>query len=224
MRGSSRATPLVKLSFSHAGARREPCRTLSSEELAALRAKHAFGRRLPARARAGHRRARNRRRSPSTARLLPASGLANDGPSSVYERFVVPAGRSRDFGSACAIRRASMASTTSTPPPSGSPPVRASSSIFGRSWAASGFCRPRISPIRALCPHQSGGGRGDGGRFASVAPNRRGIRGGPCRRLRRGGRANAAGKFGGGSTPHRRGRQACVGACHRCSAASCVEK
>ena len=82
---------VVKLSFSHAGARREPCRTLSSEELAALAPNMRSGVDCP------------RERVPVTVELeidgepvydavLPASGLANDGPSSVYERFVVPAG------------------------------------------------------------------------------------------------------------------------------------
>ena len=82
---------VVKLSFSHAGVRREPCRTLSSDELAALAPNMRSGVDCP------------RARVPVTVELeidgervyraaLPASGLANDGPSSVYERFVVPAG------------------------------------------------------------------------------------------------------------------------------------
>ena len=82
---------VVKLSFSHAGAHREPCRTLSPEELAALAPNMRSGVDCP------------RARVPVTVELeidgervydaaLPASGLAHDGPSSVYERFAVPAG------------------------------------------------------------------------------------------------------------------------------------
>ena len=82
---------VVKLSFSHAGALREPCRTLSPEELAALAPNMRTGVDCP------------RERVPVTVELeidgervyhaaLSASGLANDGPSSVYERFVVSAG------------------------------------------------------------------------------------------------------------------------------------
>ena len=83
-----------KLSFSHAGERREPCRTLSAEELAALAPNMRSGVDCV------------RARVPVTVELeidgervyraaLTPSGLANDGPSSVYERFEVPAGRHR---------------------------------------------------------------------------------------------------------------------------------
>ena len=83
---------LIKLSFNHAGARREPCRTLSAEELAALAPNMRASLDCP------------RERVPVTVELeldgetvyravLPPSGLARDGPSSVYERFTVPAGR-----------------------------------------------------------------------------------------------------------------------------------
>lgn len=85
---------VVKLSFSHAGERREPCRTLSPEELAALAANMRSGVDCP------------RERVPVVVELeidgalvyraaLPPSGLAGDGPSSVYERFDVPAGPHR---------------------------------------------------------------------------------------------------------------------------------
>ena len=85
---------VVKLSFSHAGERREPCRTLSPEELAALAANMRSGVDCP------------RARVPVVVELeidgervyhtsLVPSGLASDGPSSVYERFEVPAGRHR---------------------------------------------------------------------------------------------------------------------------------
>ena len=85
---------VVKLSFSHAGARREPCRTLSPEELAALAANMRSGVDCP------------RERVPVVVELeidgervyhaaLAPSGVASDGPSSVYERFEVPAGGHR---------------------------------------------------------------------------------------------------------------------------------
>ena len=85
---------VVKLSFSHAGAPREACRTLSPEELAALAPNMRSGVDCP------------RERVPVTVELeidgervyhaaLPPSGLAGDGPSSVYERFEVPAGHHR---------------------------------------------------------------------------------------------------------------------------------
>ena len=85
---------VVKLSFSHAGELREPCRTLSPEELAALAANMRSGVDCP------------RERVPVLVELeidgelvyhaaLPPSGLAGDGPSSVYERFDIPAGPHR---------------------------------------------------------------------------------------------------------------------------------
>ena len=85
---------VVKLSFSHAGERLEPCRTLSAEELAALAANMRSGVDCP------------RERVPVVVELeidgervyraaLRPSGLAGDGPSSVYERFEVPAGPHR---------------------------------------------------------------------------------------------------------------------------------
>ena len=85
---------VIKLSFSHAGALREPCRTLSAEEIAALAANMRSGVDCP------------RERVPVVVELeidgervydavLAPSGLAGDGPSSVYERFEVPAGSHR---------------------------------------------------------------------------------------------------------------------------------
>jgi len=85
---------VVKLSLSHAGERREPCRTLSPEELAALAPNMRSGVDCP------------RERVPVVVELeidgepvfhatLPPSGLAGDGPSSVYERFDIPAGSHR---------------------------------------------------------------------------------------------------------------------------------
>ena len=83
-----------KLSFSHAGDLREPCRTLSPEELAALAPNMRSGVDCP------------RERVSVVVELeidgervyraeLPPSGLADDGPSSVYERFEVSAGHHR---------------------------------------------------------------------------------------------------------------------------------
>ena len=85
---------VIKLSFSHAGDLREPCRTLSPEELANLAPNMRSGVDCP------------RERVPVVVELeidgervyraaLPPSGLAGDGPSSVYERFAVPAGPHR---------------------------------------------------------------------------------------------------------------------------------
>ena len=87
-------TAVIKLSFSHAGERRQPCRTLSPEELAALAANMRSGVDCP------------RERVPVVVELeidgervyhamLAPSGLAGDGPSSVYERFEVPSGHHR---------------------------------------------------------------------------------------------------------------------------------
>lgn len=82
---------VIKLSFSHAGAPREPCRELSQEELEALAPNMRSGVDCP------------RERVPVVVELeidgeriyrtaLHPSGLAGDGPSSVYERFEIPAG------------------------------------------------------------------------------------------------------------------------------------
>ena len=132
---------VVKLSFSHAGAHREACRTLSSQELAALAPNMRSGVDCP------------RERVPVTVELdidgervyhaaLPPSGLAGDGQlprcTNVSKYPRAPIG----FGSACATPYARAASTTSARPTSGLRRARASSSTSGRSWADSGSCRP----------------------------------------------------------------------------------
>lgn len=82
-------TALVRLSFTHSGARE--CRDRSETELAALPA-NMRGREIC-----------ERRRSPVQVEMeidgatvlasaLPPSGIAGSGPSRVYERFVLPAG------------------------------------------------------------------------------------------------------------------------------------
>jgi hypothetical protein len=83
---------VIKLSFNHAGARKGECRQLSAEELAAL----APNMRLPMDC--------PRERVPLHIELqldgallyqsfVPPSGLARDGPATVYERFVVKPGQ-----------------------------------------------------------------------------------------------------------------------------------
>jgi hypothetical protein len=82
----------IKLSFSHGGERREPCRTLTSEEIA----------RLPRSAKRPN--DCSRERVPLRAQmevddqlvydaLLEPSGLSRDGPSRVYEKFIIRSGR-----------------------------------------------------------------------------------------------------------------------------------
>jgi len=85
---------MVKLSFTHGGARGKRCRALTPEEIAALppnmRRKEIC----------------ERRRPPVYVELdidgetvfaaeLPPTGLAGDGPSRVYEKFILPAGEHR---------------------------------------------------------------------------------------------------------------------------------
>ncbi|MGI9305491.1 MAG: hypothetical protein ACR2RB_22725 [Gammaproteobacteria bacterium] len=83
---------LVRLSFSHAGARKGGCRRLSPEEIAALPANMRKPMDCP------------RARVPLLVELyvdgtllyresVRPSGLASDGPSTVYERFRIPAGQ-----------------------------------------------------------------------------------------------------------------------------------
>ena len=96
-------TGVVKLAFTHGGARN--CRELTEEELA----------KLPPNMR--RKEVCDRERQPVYVELeidgervfadsLPPTGLAGDGPSRVYERFVLPAGthelalRLRDTGAA----------------------------------------------------------------------------------------------------------------------------
>ena len=85
---------LVKLSFSHAGERKEDCRQLSPEEIANL----APNMRRPMKC--------GRERVPLHVELLldgrmiysaelPPSGLAGGGESSAYQRFPVPPGTHR---------------------------------------------------------------------------------------------------------------------------------
>jgi hypothetical protein len=83
---------VIKLAFSHAAERREPCRKLAPAELARL----APNMRRPVDC--------SRERLPLVVELeldgqpiyraeKPPMGLWKDGPSTVYEKFVVPAGR-----------------------------------------------------------------------------------------------------------------------------------
>ena len=85
---------LVKLSFSHAGARKEACRERSPEELAKLAPNMRAQTVCP------------RERVPVTVEVVldgeplfrvvaPPSGLAKDGASTVYRRVAVPAGTHR---------------------------------------------------------------------------------------------------------------------------------
>lgn len=92
LRGPDEA--VLKLSVSHAGRIKQPCRERSPEELARL----APNMRVPLDC--------PRERSPIEIALeldgrplyratVPPAGVARDGPSSVYRRFAVPAGRHR---------------------------------------------------------------------------------------------------------------------------------
>lgn len=85
---------LIKLSFSHAGARKGECRKLSASELAKLAPNMRRALDCP------------RERVPVYVELeldgvvlyraeLPPSGIARDGVSNAYARFSVPAGRHR---------------------------------------------------------------------------------------------------------------------------------
>jgi hypothetical protein len=85
---------LLKLSFSHPGQLKEPCRKRTPEELAALPPNMRAPLACP------------RERSPVTVELaldgdvlaksvIAPSGLHKDGPSTVYARFPVPAGAHR---------------------------------------------------------------------------------------------------------------------------------
>ncbi len=87
-------TAMLRLAFSHGGVRGKHCRTLSPEEIAAL-APNMRRKKIC-----------ERRRPPVyveldidgrtvLARELPPTGLAGDGPSRVYEKFVLPAGEHR---------------------------------------------------------------------------------------------------------------------------------
>lgn len=85
-------TGVLKLSFSHGADRKAGCRKLSAEEMAALPANMRRTEICP------------RRRPPVDVELridgelvfrksLPPSGIAGDGPSQVYEKFLLPAGK-----------------------------------------------------------------------------------------------------------------------------------
>jgi hypothetical protein len=85
---------LLKLSFSHPGQLREECRRRSAEELAKLPPNMRQALDCP------------RERSPVTVELaldgevvtrevVEPAGLSRDGPSTLYARFVVPAGEHR---------------------------------------------------------------------------------------------------------------------------------
>jgi len=84
-------TGVLKLSFSHGSDRKAACRKLTAEEMAALPANMRRTEICP------------RRRPPVDVELrvdgellfretLPPSGIAGDGPSRLYEKFVLPAG------------------------------------------------------------------------------------------------------------------------------------
>ena len=85
---------LLKLSFSHAGQPLKPCRRFTHEELTSTRFSERQRDQLRARPLAGVRRVRSRRQPLYRGTHEPA-GLWNDGPSSVYLRFEVPAGHHR---------------------------------------------------------------------------------------------------------------------------------
>lgn len=84
-------TGILKLSFTHGANRRAACRQLTAEEIAALPPNMRRTEICP------------RRRPPVDIELaidgdlvyramLPPSGLAGDGPSRAYEKFLLPAG------------------------------------------------------------------------------------------------------------------------------------
>lgn len=87
-------TALVKVSLQHAGQRKEPCRERSAEELAKLAPNMRAATVCP------------RERAPVAVEIaldgrtivsevLPPSGLARDGSSTLYRRVTVPAGEHR---------------------------------------------------------------------------------------------------------------------------------
>ena len=86
-------TAVVKLSFSHGGER--ACRQLTGAELAEL-PKNMRRKEICDRRRAPVYVELEIDGAPSFAASLPPTGLAGDGQSRVYERFLVPAG-SHDF-------------------------------------------------------------------------------------------------------------------------------
>ena len=84
----------IKLSFSHGGARKEPCRALTPEEIAKLPREQKRPNTC------------SRERIPVRAEItvdgqvlydatLPPTGLSRDGPSNAYEKFLIRAGSHR---------------------------------------------------------------------------------------------------------------------------------
>lgn len=85
---------LLKLSFSHAGARKEPCRERTAEELAKL-APNMRAQTVCARERAPVVVEVALDGAPLFRVVAPPSGLAKDGASTVYRRVPVTAGQHR---------------------------------------------------------------------------------------------------------------------------------
>jgi hypothetical protein len=85
---------LVKLSFSHAAQRKQPCRERSAEELAKLPLNMRISKDCP-RERSNVVMELEMDGQPLYHVVLPPSGLAHDGVSSVYRRLPVPAGKHR---------------------------------------------------------------------------------------------------------------------------------
>lgn len=83
---------LLKVSFTHGGARRVECRKRTREELAEMAANMRSTLDCP-RERVGLRLEIDLDGVPLYQAQLPPTGLAGDGPSRVYERFALPAGR-----------------------------------------------------------------------------------------------------------------------------------
>jgi len=83
---------LVRLSFSHAAQRKEPCSERTPEELAKL-APNMRAKQVCPRARSPVMVEIELNGRPLYRIIAPPSGLAADGASTVYRRLVVPAGR-----------------------------------------------------------------------------------------------------------------------------------
>jgi len=85
---------LIKLSFSHAGERKEPCRDRTPEELAKL-APNMRAQTVCPRERAAVTVEIALDGTPAFSVVAPPSGFAKDGASTVYRRVPVPAGTHR---------------------------------------------------------------------------------------------------------------------------------
>lgn len=83
---------LLRVSFTHGGDSKVECRKRTREELAALAPNMRRPMDCP-RERVSLRLEIDLDDTPLFAATLPPTGLAGDGPSRVYERFVVPVGR-----------------------------------------------------------------------------------------------------------------------------------